>query len=109
MHAILNSWAYINVCLISERIIIPLISLMFYNLSICENRKCINMNIKEVNNCKGGCLVSITLTFSLSIEMTLIEIIKLIRVLLICFLAGFSTGKTGYSIIDFLTLTLHVS
>ena len=26
--------------------------------------------------------------------------IKLIRVLLICFLAGFSTGKTDYSIID---------
>ncbi len=33
--------------------------------------------------------------------MTLIEI-KLIGVLLICFLAGFSTGKTDYSIIDFL-------
>ncbi len=33
--------------------------------------------------------------------------IKLIRVLLICFLAGFSTDKTDCSIIDSLTLTLH--
>ncbi len=35
------------------------------------------------------------------------KILELIGVLLICFLAGFSTGKTDYSIIDFLTL-LHV-
>ncbi len=33
--------------------------------------------------------------------------IKLIRVLLICFLAGFSTGKTDYSIIDILPYIEH--
>ncbi len=31
-----------------------------------------------------------------------IDILKLLRILLICFLACFSTGKTDYSIIDFL-------
>ncbi len=68
-------------------------------LFIYNSRKC-NYEVKT------GCLVSNHIEMQPS-EMTLIEI-KLIRVLLICFLAGFSTGKTDYSIIDFLTL-LYVS
>ena len=64
-----------------------------------NSRKC-NYEVKT------GCLVSNHIEMQPS-EMTLIEILKLI-VLLLCFLAGFSTGKTEYSITDFLTL-LYVS
>ena len=105
MHAILNSWAYINVHLISERTIIPSISLMCSIICLYENRKC-----KKSSEYKGSKQLQRRLSSQHHINLLTVnkQEIKLIRVLLISFLAGFSIGKTDHSIIiDFLTL-LHV-